>query len=1523
MCTQFMHHNAKRNIVWIVEEKLIPLVRAKASLVAAKFDWTLSPQEGSSSEHVELLEDSRKTLLITCPATYAKMIRDGSPFHRQAFLIIETISSLLDEKSVDYDDMNFILRRYSLESAITRPKVALFAPKSESEISYVPSRLQSQLNPIIPNLSIASISSSEMDRVIKELSHPIRRYLLETPKFPNSVEILQRNIASAIYPLLTLYTLESEQDSKRGLYRMEPRKDGIPISEFEYRSRYLDPLLPYHTREIPLFYDSGLINLDFLMKYDRISRSWDKCSTKLILDAIDALCNALLLIIDTGPRIAIEKLLKRFSKIIASTGKRSSKNTVLDKISNIVSSVIENISNFKKMHSISDKDSPFEDLEAHIEDNDAQESEENVKRLYGRSGILIKLIEKEYAKERENRYTRDTTDSKTAKEDGKNENNSNSPNSPSIEPEDASKALESSQTASKEGFKWKPRFVVHVSTTTSANRISQLISTIYPDIKVGQLGEVDDEPTCEDFFSDSKATEDENDSKSKNPEIRLLLVPPSSQRLVERHMEKYLEKHPKNAPRFIEGALYGPNRSEQTFSPAPSSHSAFDESKTCDSIITLRFGSYSTHETMLLLQRGTGAETVVNPKNANFSLASQLISMSETLPEYSALITSKEDVARDCQAVLSAVRAKQLKRYEPQSSGWMGSANNSNNASNASSAPNNTTLEPSSGDTRTNASLNFYSSGMSAQSESERTSSTSPGYTTTPIPNTTSSKEIVAGVESKSLKSENSQMIQDLVKSAQSLNLNGMNGSSSMFGGDLFGLEGVRVGDKTIPAEQLGLPSAQQTSAILAHLVQSNAANPLPPANNTTRNANSSGMAPRPNTQTMQGSFFAGQKSFIEGMTEESPPLSVFEPNSEFSARLRDPAPPQSSLKLMEYQKSMQQANQMQPPTTSPSIASTHLGPEVPRSSSLSLNGNSSFGSSNGGLGGTNTYIAEFRAQGHPMPLFPRNTAPEGLASLNPQLDEVLVPPGSGNFGPKIPPSSSALPSLSIVPQDIAYAQGPRIRDFESHFNPEHGARSSVGTPQNSLQNTPGFAHPQQRGSGANLHEMANKPSSHVWPHYSYPGMVVEGKNSTSLINHHEETHLPYGATSSSAASGEFGSLDTSHNFIARDNAASARSEANSDPVSMLQIYLSRLGVAGPVYEEIDTPVTSDGTRIYTITCKLINGETFEGSGARKKDAKKNAAAQALEYAAREKNSLSSDNRSALNNNHDINTRIPSLGMAARESPSISSVQDFGSQGSYVPHSSSVISGRTFHQQHDTGRMPVHDYLHGVDAGFGISHQNQNIGSYSTGMSLDMGHSSATSSYTSSSSSSRSYGSASLSSGGSTGGTSSSRNFPPSLSSAEQQWSQKDRMQSSIYDPPSVHAFYTGLPPSGAPARQIPTSSPTSSSNISQRPQYQSSISLSTQSPYAAGGPSTDRATDLPSVHHNPIGLVNEYHQKQARPMPTYVDKGRESGPDHEPNFVCVGTLYDGTSFEARGSSKKEAKTNAAILIARAIGLLA
>jgi len=90
----------------------------------------------------------------------------------------------------------------------------------------------------------------------------------------------------------------------------------------------------------------------------------------------------------------------------------------------------------------------------------------------------------------------------------------------------------------------------------------------------------------------------------------------------------------------------------------------------------------------------------------------------------------------------------------------------------------------------------------------------------------------------------------------------------------------------------------------------------------------------------------------------------------------------------------------------------------------------------------------------------------------------------------------------------------------------------------------------------------------------------------------------------------------------------------------------------------------------------------------------------------------------------------------------------------------------------------------------------------------------------------------------------------------------------------------------------------------------------------STGGFASSAPYDWATAITNPIGIVNEYHQKKGLRPPAYTDCGRTSGTDHEPHFLCKVVIYDGRGFDARGTSKKEAKTQAALQVAMALNLI-
>jgi ribonuclease III len=62
---------------------------------------------------------------------------------------------------------------------------------------------------------------------------------------------------------------------------------------------------------------------------------------------------------------------------------------------------------------------------------------------------------------------------------------------------------------------------------------------------------------------------------------------------------------------------------------------------------------------------------------------------------------------------------------------------------------------------------------------------------------------------------------------------------------------------------------------------------------------------------------------------------------------------------------------------------------------------------------------------------------------------------------------------------------------------------------------------------------------------------------------------------------------------------------------------------------------------------------------------------------------------------------------------------------------------------------------------------------------------------------------------------------------------------------------------------------------------------------------------------NNAIGILQEFFQKQNKPLPEYTQTGR-SGPDHKPLFTVRVTVHGGRSFEGSGPSLPDARKAAA-----------
>jgi ribonuclease III len=71
------------------------------------------------------------------------------------------------------------------------------------------------------------------------------------------------------------------------------------------------------------------------------------------------------------------------------------------------------------------------------------------------------------------------------------------------------------------------------------------------------------------------------------------------------------------------------------------------------------------------------------------------------------------------------------------------------------------------------------------------------------------------------------------------------------------------------------------------------------------------------------------------------------------------------------------------------------------------------------------------------------------------------------------------------------------------------------------------------------------------------------------------------------------------------------------------------------------------------------------------------------------------------------------------------------------------------------------------------------------------------------------------------------------------------------------------------------------------------------------------RALETCNPHENVIGILQEYYQKDNKPLPQYEELAR-NGPSHKPLFSVRVTLDDGRTFDGSGPSLSDARKDAA-----------
>jgi len=71
------------------------------------------------------------------------------------------------------------------------------------------------------------------------------------------------------------------------------------------------------------------------------------------------------------------------------------------------------------------------------------------------------------------------------------------------------------------------------------------------------------------------------------------------------------------------------------------------------------------------------------------------------------------------------------------------------------------------------------------------------------------------------------------------------------------------------------------------------------------------------------------------------------------------------------------------------------------------------------------------------------------------------------------------------------------------------------------------------------------------------------------------------------------------------------------------------------------------------------------------------------------------------------------------------------------------------------------------------------------------------------------------------------------------------------------------------------------------------------------------RSLETCNPHENVIGILQEYYQKDNKPLPQYEELAR-SGPSHKPLFSVRVALDDGRTFDGSGPSLSDARKDAA-----------
>lgn len=1636
-----MRHDATKHIVWLVEDDQLLSVRAVADILGSKFGWPVATLERVVEGQFSRGEDSKPTLDVVSPSLYAQMLREGAPLHKTSLILVQATFSLINADSPNNAHMRSIFKRYANESPIVRPKLALFTtgiefanPVEARPNAIAPADLFPRLSELIPNLGVAEISSRYVEDISRMLSVETRGNLREKRMPSSDIESLLQRLSTAVSPLISLYVDEAELASSKNKFHMAPKKDGSPISEFERRSAYLDPLIPYYSHQEDITYESGLVNLKLEQTVARLIKDWDKSAPRLILDVIHVLLHTLLLNLDLGTRVSLHYAKKYLKKLLEAVGRRGNKNSAIDKVCDIVASVQADIKQFCLTHGIGDSEDLF--IPQSADDKVANE----VKFFTGRSSILLELLDKAISE----------------------------PNTTSI-------------------VGWKPRFVVHATNSVSVTQLVKMLKAQYPSIAVFQLGEASDEETCEDFLhlgDHSPRREDE----SEQYDAYVLVTAPPSYPIFAAIYDKFLKEIQDPAQKVISS----PQGSNPNWFHESEEHVCLSSSKTAHPVTILIFGSSNTLETIQSLQQCSEDETVVTLANSEFCLSSIVAGLPSIVETFTMLVTRRIDAVAEARAFLDGVNSKVLKRYQAPPVLAVVPSTDTNGGTGAHG--NTFKYTPSLGPEDVSgigASLppgaDWYAGSTNFQGEQRLTSpelrakfgeslppvtiqrpgnrnaksgaATSPlvpskqqdpspiaafsdwvqdqnpplslSSSATPLPNQPSStapksisppQTATAQAAPTAPPRTRTSYISDIMDDpiAPLAILGGINGNSAARGGIIDSTS--PTDGTTLSVKQSDAPSASQSSQTPPH----------------------SSIRGSKGSVDLSSYIQVGGAAGLGGKTPIGDPI-YYIPSTQQSAMI---APVMSPVALHNVSAD---TTRLYKQSSFGSELADLLSPSSPIPGMMSSKTRKEAGQADQEQRGqgTNSDVESSAASAFPAAANAPVDSPDGPRSLNSVLDEVMPTQAA--------PQQDEVSELPSQPQASQQQSFRNTSPLQQESYDAHERRLRDRSPSHDFHNPNLFGAPHSVAYGYATTSSPLLSDNEEYGEDDYYPLPDGSSFSSTLSAAAHPREVPRDPAPSPAM---LPSVTASNNAVTAQHLIAAtgagKSETNSDPISLLHIFYSKTGLLDPVYEE-NVIGGSDHARVYEATCTLPTGENFTGIGTRKKDAKKAAAAYALEFVA----------NIPASNYGSASTLVPGVKEAQNLAPTYHS-STHSSSAFHPPHiPPSTASTSAHHSSQHPAHIsssaespPPNAVSHGGPQSTSNATNVPNSTGYASlagdrpmpseggerdrGMSSPplprattaaaQGPSSSPSSPSSSSSSSSSVtpstvqhqsgvspapntytgyrqpntplpswlGAASFSgapkssspatngdgfssanppthqygvygnyggndSNGGNVGSAGNGNLGSNRNNGTNGANGEDQAGNYGYDAPSYgqqqqqqqqRFFFANASPSQArsgmttssygggggmnsdafQAHEVPpmTRAP-SGSNINNAMGSKVNESGTTAPPppsstplYQHGAPPSfapqtfGTAESALPFHPNPIGLVNEYHQKKNLALPNYHDAGRASGSDHEPLFRCICVLSDGSNrrYEATGSSKKDAKTSVALTVARVLGLI-